>query len=293
MKDFVTDEMIEAFASREWTMQDFCMTYDCSPQVFWQLDNRSPTDASDLISPNMFISGFIHDEMHGDILGFRSKSMEIADCKEGFYKRGANMGGFLNDVAIRNIYRLLWESGTCTEKLHELYFVKMFSTAKLFGRNMGEGFTALRYANAPQELIEKGKSLAAVQYTIGNVMPLPRVLFEYWRDSHLERFDLFFKEMMSVISGNDMGNSQLTRICGEIAWFFKGGERGFLDRQFLTEFETDMGLAYGMHEFNKNDCRTDPQAYLTDANQYIDAALNVITRRTEQLIERIRLHLAN
>ena len=124
-------------------------------------------------------------------------------------------------------------------------------------------------------------------------MPLPRVLFEYWRDSHLERFDLFFKEMMSVISGHDMGNSQLTRICGEIAWFFKGGERGFLERQFLTEFETDMGLAYGMHEFNKDDCRTAPQVYLTDANKYIDAALNVITRRTEQLIERIRLHLAN
>ena len=95
MKDFVTDEMIEAFASREWTMQDFCMAYDCTPQVFWKLDDRSPTDASDLISPNMFISGFIHDEMHGDISGFRSKSMEIAECKEGFYKRGANMGGFL------------------------------------------------------------------------------------------------------------------------------------------------------------------------------------------------------
>ena len=116
-------------------------------------------------------------------------------------------------------------------------------------------------------------------------------MLKYLSERYHDRFDLFLGDLLKVLPCYESADCHLAELCRANSWFFADGANAFLARHFLREFESDMGNAYGMEVFSKEDCKSDPAGYLSNAAQYIDAAVNAIENRSKRIIERIKLQL--
>ena len=286
----ITDEMITDFKSRNWSMWDFCMKHDCGAEVFLELSQRygigiCTKDQTNLVEADAFVAGFVHDELGRDLSKLGHCSLLRSDCKIPFYKSGATVDGDLNDALLRKITQLVhFESPVFS--FERLVYVRIFTTPNLFGRAMAQGFPALRRAGASEGLIEKGRKLADLRYTLGNIIALPKEFCKIWWNKFPDRFDLFLD---GLLKGLDcVETSPFRQLIQENQNFFAGGKSAFLHRHFLQDFSLNMGKAYASQAFKKEDANVDAEAYLQSAELFIDGALKVITCRAKRIIDCLR-----
>ena len=195
----ISEEMITDFKSHNWSMWDFCMKHNCDAEVYAELSQRYGSGAQD-VDADAFVAGFIHDELGGDLSKLGHCSLSQGDCETPFYKAGASAVGDLNDVLLRKIAQLVC-LGSSAFPLDRLVYVRIFTTPKLFGKAMPNGFTALRKAGASEDLIEKGRELADLRYTLGNVVALPQEFCRTWWNRFPDRFDLFLEGLLKGLDG--------------------------------------------------------------------------------------------
>ena len=287
----ITEEMITDFKSHNWLMWDFCMKHDCGAEVYLELSQRYGIGAKDqtsMVDADAFVAGFVHDELGGDLSKLEHCSLLRSDCKTPFYKSGATAIGDLNDVLLSKIAQLV-----CLERsafsLDRLVYVRIFTTPKLFGKAMPKGFPALRKAGASEGLIEKGCKLADLRYTLGNVVALPQEFCRTWWNKFPDRFDLFLEGLLKGL--DDVENSTFRQLIQENQNLFAGGKSAFLHRHFLQDFSLNMGEAYAMQPFAKEDVNGDAEAYLQSAEQFLDGAIKVITCRAKGIVDCLRMAL--
>lgn len=284
----ITENMVADFKSRTWTMMDFCMKYDCGAEDFLALCQRFGTERnvqSEMVDADSFVAGFIHDELGGVLSKLGSCSLKQSDCQTLFYRNGAEAGGDLNDALLRNVAKLVC-LGSSSFPLDRLVYVRIFTTPKLFGNAGPKGFSALRRAGASEYLIEKGRKLTGLRYTLGNIIALPQAFCRTWWYRFPDRFDLFLNELIKGL--DDVENSPFRQLIQENHDFFVDGKSAFLRRHFLQDFSLNMGEAYAMPPFSKADANGNAEAYLRSAELFIDAAIKVISSRAEKIVECLR-----
>ena len=291
--------LINSFLSQNWTMLDFCMHHDCTAEVYMdlcrQFPNRKVVHANVIVEPAEFLKGFIHDELDGQIQNFQQASLDVNSCRNKFYCEGGNRQvGVFNEVLLRRIGHFIWDSDDYERNSGNMIFTHIFSTASMFGNAMPAGFSALRRAGAGPELITKGKELSRLRYTIGNIVMLPsgcvggRHLYGYLNSRYEGRFDLLLNELLHI---DACDNQILLSLVDINRWYFEGGSRKFLSRHQMDELENDMGNAFAMDIFNRDESRTNRQAYLKKAEVFIDAAIKAIKARSCRFIEKLSLGL--
>ena len=285
----MNQELIDAFLSRNvWTMIDFCTQYDCDAEVFLELSNRfQGVDRAEFVDSRAFLNGFIHDELANDINNFENVSLTIQQCRVPFYRCGASGSLDLNSTVLRHIGHFLWSSDVYENNFRNLVFTRIFSFSDMLGKAMGNGFASLRNAGASQELIERGKELVSLRDTVGNIIALPRgrvgdmYFIKYLTDHCSNRFDLLLDKMLYALGD---GDSEYRNLINANQWYFNGGVEGFLANHVLDSFRTDMGDAFGMEIFHRDESQTDAHSYLLKAEKYIDAAIKTIRSRSQQIV---------
>lgn len=290
----MNQELIDAFLSRNvWTMIDFCTQYDCDAEVYLELCDRYRTGSVD---SRDFLNGFIHDELANDINNFENVSLTIQQCGDTFYKSGASGSLDLNSTALRHIGHFVWSSDVYENNFNNLVFTRIFSFSDILGRAMANGFASLRNAGASQELIGRGKELVSLRDTVGNIIALPRgrmgnlYFIRYLADHCSNRFDLLLGKVLPALEGRD---SECRNLISANQWYFNGGVKGFLADHLLDSFRTDMGDAFGMEIFHRDESQTDAHSYLLKAEKYINAAIKTIRSRSRQIVSLLDKSLRN
>ena len=283
----ITEEMISDLKSHSCTMMEFCTKYDCKAEVFAELCQyltTQDTSLTDEVEADVFLAGFIHDELGGELSRLASCDLSPENFKTQFYQNGS---------VWKRVFQLVWPK-EFSFMFGRLEYAQIFSTQELFGRAMPKGFTALRRAGASEELVEKGRKLARLRNTIGNIMALPPTSVDgcsfrsIWRNDYPARFDKFFDELMKSLDSESATYHKLIQL---YPIFFAGGKSDFLKRHFLQNFSRDMGEAYMMRTFTKEDANADADAYLESAEVFIDAAIKVIESRAERIVACLRVAL--
>ena len=202
-----------------------------------------------------------------------------------FYKSGATEDGDLNDALLRKIAQLVYLESPVLPRDRFVY-VRIFTTPKLFGNAMSKGFSALRKAGASEGLIEKGRKLADLRYTLGNIIALPQEFCRIWWNRFPDRFDLFLEELLKGL--DCVEPSSFRQLIQANQDLFAGGKSAFLHRHFLQDFSLNMGEAYALQTFAKEDANGDAGDYLQSAELFIDGALKVIACRAKGIIDCLR-----
>jgi hypothetical protein len=103
----------------------------------------------------------------------------------------------------------------------------------------------------------------------------------YLADHCSNRFDLLLDKVLLALEGRD---SECRNLINANQWYFNGGAEGFLANHVLDSFRTDMGDAFGMEIFHRDESQTDAHGYLLKAEKYIDAAIKTIRSRSRQIV---------